>query len=622
MYGRKPKYDLDLIPGPWTHALPFIGNLLQFLRPDFHRVCLRWADKYGGIVRIKFLWHDGLLVTDPPALAAICGRGEGAVDKAANIYSPINQMCTPHAYPNLLTSLADDRWRAVRKAIALSFAFGNIRKKFPLIRDRTGELLEWLRGVGPLESVDVDQAALRVTLDVIGLSAFGHDYGCTRLQQVPYNHLLRVLPRAFTEVMRRIANPFRSFAPGLVKNGKKGLTSFKDFQRHMQELLGEIKARGPPARGDADIGAQLYRVLEAARVEAEEKQQQNGKSGRRWWWRKPKPAITDERILSEIGILFVEGFETTGHTISWTLFNIATTPGTQEAVAEELSSLGLLVRPKSEGGRSAARQLELDDLKRLRYLTACVKESMRMYPVVSIMGRTTDKPTRVGPYVVPSGTPVATALFAIHNTIHNWRDPMTFKPERWLDVPLESYVLDMRAKEGIPMSDGPASPMAGEHAVAAKNQHQASSAAAPAGPLESNGNSAAAAAANGTGTTTRMRTTPSGSSGSDEYDDVNGGGGGGVDADGDLLGGGGGAGRRTGISFMPFSEGPRSCVGQSLAKLEVMTVLAMLLANFRIELSDEMGGREGVRQRESTHLTLQTRGTRGIRMHLHPRDQE
>ncbi len=29
--------------------------------------------------------------------------------------------------------------------------------------------MEWLRAVGPSQAVDVDQAALRVTLDVIGL---------------------------------------------------------------------------------------------------------------------------------------------------------------------------------------------------------------------------------------------------------------------------------------------------------------------------------------------------------------------------------------------------------------------------------------------------------------------
>jgi hypothetical protein len=80
------------------------------------------------------------------------------------------------------------------------------------------------------------------------------------------------------------------------------------------------------------------------------------------------------------------------------------------------------------------------------------------------------------------------------------------------------------------------------------------------------------------------------------------------------------AGKR-GITFMPFSEGPRNCVGQSLAKMEVMTLLAKLLANFSIELAPEMGGRPGIISRESTHLTLQTAGTKGIRCHLHPRSE-
>ncbi len=75
----------------------------------------------------------------------------------------------------------------------------------------------------------------------------------------------------------------------------------------------------------------------------------------------------------QIGILFVEGFETTGHTISWTLFNVATTPGAEEAAAAELAAAGLLVRPPAEGGRAAARPLEVDDLKRLPYITACIK---------------------------------------------------------------------------------------------------------------------------------------------------------------------------------------------------------------------------------------------------------
>jgi hypothetical protein len=57
---------------------------------------LEWSDQYGGICRLKFLWNDVVLVTDPAALASIMGRGEHAVDKAFETYAPINKMCDPH----------------------------------------------------------------------------------------------------------------------------------------------------------------------------------------------------------------------------------------------------------------------------------------------------------------------------------------------------------------------------------------------------------------------------------------------------------------------------------------------------------------------------------------------
>jgi hypothetical protein len=85
-------------------------------------VLLGWSDKYGGIVRAQFLHQPALIVTDPAALAAIMGRDEGAMDKAALAYAPINRMCTPHGDANLLTSAADDSWKAVRKAVAVSFS--------------------------------------------------------------------------------------------------------------------------------------------------------------------------------------------------------------------------------------------------------------------------------------------------------------------------------------------------------------------------------------------------------------------------------------------------------------------------------------------------------------------
>jgi len=533
---RQQQYDLDKIPGPWRQSLPVVGNVLECLRPDFHHVILGWADRYGGIVRAKFLWQDALVVTDPAALAAIMGRGEGAMDKASLVYAPINKMCDPHANANLLTSSADDTWKAIRKAVAVSFSMQNIKKKYPLVLSRINQLVDRIKVLGPKASIDVDQAALRVTLDVIGLAGFNHDFASVHKDEPEYDHLLRVLPRCFTEVMLRIANPLRPLFPTAFRYGPKGTAAFTAFQAEMNALLKGLEARGKAAADDTDIGTQLLRVM------------------------KEHPNISRDRVLSEIGILFVEGFETTGHTTSWTLFNIATVPGVQDKIAEELDSLGLLAKP----GCPPPRELEWEDLKKLPYLTAATKEAMRMLPVVSIMGRVAGKDMMCGPYKIPKGTVVATPLFAIQNTIHNWDSPQEFRPERWLHVPVECWVYN------------------------SKDVKAAKPAAAEPAKLSSSDGGSDSDSSSGSSRGVRDAAAIASSS-------------------------------KRGITFMPFSEGPRNCVGQSLAKMEVMTLLAKLLANFRIELAPEMGGREGVRSRESTHLTLQTAGTKGIRCHLYPR---
>jgi hypothetical protein len=97
---------------------PFPPCPLAFPR----RKLLDWSNQHGSIYRLKFLWQDALVVTDPAALAAIMGRGEGAMDKASLVYAPINRMCTPHGDANLLTSAADEDWKAIRKAVAVSFS--------------------------------------------------------------------------------------------------------------------------------------------------------------------------------------------------------------------------------------------------------------------------------------------------------------------------------------------------------------------------------------------------------------------------------------------------------------------------------------------------------------------
>ena len=52
-------------------------------------------------------------------------------------------------------------------------------------------------------------------------AAFGYEYkSVEQALPAPPDHLLRVLPRAFTECMYRIGNPMRAMLPCLFKWGK------------------------------------------------------------------------------------------------------------------------------------------------------------------------------------------------------------------------------------------------------------------------------------------------------------------------------------------------------------------------------------------------------------------
>ena len=94
--------------------------------------------------------------------------------------------------------------------------------------------------------------------------------------------------------------------------------------------------------------------------------------------------------------------------------------------------------------------------------------------------------------------------------------------------------------------------------------------------------------------------------------------------------------------FIPFSDGPRDCVGRNLATTNIAAALALLLAHFKFRLADsvrhcglrylpvvrtwlvtkmlcfmQMGGAMGVRAKERLLSTLQIEG--GMKMHAMPR---
>ena len=92
--------------------------------------------------------------------------------------------------------------------------------------------------------------------------------------------------------------------------------------------------------------------------------------------------VDDEQLQAEIGTFIMAGYETTAHTLSFTLHSIASNKEVQQNIHQELQRHGIL----DETG-NALRDVEYADLPALTYLGAVLKESMRILPVVAAFPR-------------------------------------------------------------------------------------------------------------------------------------------------------------------------------------------------------------------------------------------
>ncbi|XP_051169311.1 probable cytochrome P450 49a1 [Leptopilina boulardi] len=131
----------------------------------------------------------------------------------------------------------------------------------------------------------------------------------------------------------------------------------------------------------------------------------------------------DSKIAAILALdLFLVGIDTTSNSVASVLYQLALHPEKQALVHEEICK----VLPTNG---EALEAKHIDDLK---YLKACIRETLRMYPVVIGNGRCTTTDTVIGGYHVPKGVHVVFQHYVISNQDKYFPRSKEFLPERWL----------------------------------------------------------------------------------------------------------------------------------------------------------------------------------------------
>ncbi|XP_031617812.1 cytochrome P450 CYP12A2-like [Contarinia nasturtii] len=148
--------------------------------------------------------------------------------------------------------------------------------------------------------------------------------------------------------------------------------------------------------------------------------------------------------------MFMAGVDTTSSTTANLMYQLAKNPEKQEALRNELQNL-----PVDANGK-----LTSSTFLKIPYLRACIKETLRLSPIVSGTARTAGKDIVIKGYQVPKGTHVAIASMILHYEDHLFKNASDFMPERWLNEHIPNACPEAKASNPfvyLPFGFGPRS---------------------------------------------------------------------------------------------------------------------------------------------------------------------
>lgn len=131
--------------------------------------------------------------------------------------------------------------------------------------------------------------------------------------------------------------------------------------------------------------------------------------------------MTDQQLRDEVMTFFIAGHETTASTLTWLFYSMSQNPETYELLKREITEV------------LGQRRISMEDLPKLKYTDALVRETLRLYPVLWAMGRENLHDVNLGGYDIPAGSMILMSAYVNQRSKRFYDQPNDFKPERWLD---------------------------------------------------------------------------------------------------------------------------------------------------------------------------------------------
>lgn len=366
------------LPGP--RGLPLVGLLPRFRR-DPLRLLEETVRHHGPLCSLPLGPVCFLLVHEPAWIEQVLVVQHARFRKGRALQGPARRLLG-----NCLLTSEGDFWLRQRRLIQPAFHKQRLATYGAAMVELT---LRHIQGWKPGDRRDVAREMMRLTLAIAARTLFGADV------QGEADAVGEALTVAMEYLVHRTRSLLRVPETWPTPANRRALRAVEHLNAILYRIIGERRRTGE------DTGDLLSMLIHAV--------DEGGGQ------------MTPEQLRDEAMTIFLAGHETTANALAWTIYLLSQHPEVEERLGAEVDA--------ALGGRPPG----VDDLDRLPYTAAVIRESLRLYPPAWLLGRRSAEPFELGGHTFPAGQDVFTSPWVMHRDPRFWEDPLAFRPERWLD---------------------------------------------------------------------------------------------------------------------------------------------------------------------------------------------
>ncbi len=359
--------------------------------------------RYGDVVQFPVPRPPSYLVNDPAAVRHVLQGNHRNYDKHTLQYSALSLVTGE----GLLTA-PNDVWRARRRLVQPAFHADTLSAVAAHVDVAVTELASRWRRVPAGFIVDVDEAMMRLALQVVGRALFGADLSGDAAV------LVRATLDALDVVIARARMPIWAPESWPTPSNRKLATALRDLDAAVSAILarrrgaavgvGGTSAPGPvpvakTARGSATPPDMLDLLLAA-----------HDEDGR---------GLSARAVRDEIVTFIVAGHETVASALTWAWALLADAPEQSERLAAEAREV------LGDG------PVTIEAYPQLSFARSVFEESLRLYPPAWLITRDALGDDVLAGRFVPAGSLLILSPWLLHRHPQLWSAPGSFDPDRF-----------------------------------------------------------------------------------------------------------------------------------------------------------------------------------------------